>query len=125
MKEPVGYSTYAIWAFITEPFASAHALVYAAALRVTLFVLITSIISRLVCSSETLAAGSNDHFFGCDSCGLPLARPRKSNFAAASGSSPSARQARLVVARCMQAGSLENGWDKIMVRSSFTLKRLI
>jgi len=45
-KEPIGYLTYVIWAFITEPFASAHALAYAAALLVTFFVLITSIISR-------------------------------------------------------------------------------
>lgn len=46
-KEPIGYLTYAIWAFITEPFSSAHALAYAAALFVTLFVLIISILSRL------------------------------------------------------------------------------
>ncbi len=46
--EPVGYLTYAIWAFITEPFASAHALAYAAALLVTLFVLVISIVSRMV-----------------------------------------------------------------------------
>jgi len=45
---PIGYLTYAIWAFITEPFASAHALAYAAALFVTFFVLIISIISRLM-----------------------------------------------------------------------------
>jgi phosphate transport system permease protein len=46
-NEPVGYLTYAIWAFITEPFASAHALAYAAAFFVTLFVLIISVISRV------------------------------------------------------------------------------
>jgi phosphate transport system permease protein len=46
-NEPVGYLTYAIWAFITEPFATAHALAYAAAFFVTLFVLIISILSRL------------------------------------------------------------------------------
>lgn len=45
---PIGYLTYAIWAFITEPFVSAHALAYAAALFVTLFVLVISIISRLL-----------------------------------------------------------------------------
>lgn len=45
-KEPVGYLTYAIWAFITEPFESAHALAYAAAFLVTLFVLVISILSR-------------------------------------------------------------------------------
>lgn len=47
-QAPIGYLTYAIWAFITEPFASAHALAYAAALLVTLFVLIISVISRMV-----------------------------------------------------------------------------
>ncbi len=45
---PIGYLTYAIWAFITEPFTSAHALAYAAALFVTLFVLLISILSRMV-----------------------------------------------------------------------------
>lgn len=45
---PIGYLTYAIWAFITEPFASAHALAYAAALLVTLFVLGISVVSRMV-----------------------------------------------------------------------------
>jgi phosphate transport system permease protein len=47
-QEPVGYLTYAIWAFITEPFASAHALAYAAAMLVTLFVLVISVVSRMV-----------------------------------------------------------------------------
>jgi phosphate transport system permease protein len=47
-NEPIGYLTYAIWAFITEPFAGAHALAYAAALFVTLFVLVIGIVSRLL-----------------------------------------------------------------------------
>jgi phosphate transport system permease protein len=46
--EPVGYLTYAIWAFITEPFESAHALAYAAAFLVTFFVLLISVATRLV-----------------------------------------------------------------------------
>ncbi len=46
-NEPIGYLTYAIWAFITEPFESAHALAYAAALFVTLFVLVISILTRM------------------------------------------------------------------------------
>jgi phosphate transport system permease protein len=46
-NESVGYLTYAIWAFITEPFTSAHELAYAAAFFVTLFVLIISIVSRM------------------------------------------------------------------------------
>jgi phosphate transport system permease protein len=48
IKEPIGYLTYAIWAFITEPFESAHALAYAAALLVTTFVLVISFASRLL-----------------------------------------------------------------------------
>ena len=46
--EPIGYLTYAIWAFITEPFASAHALAFAAAFFVTFFVLVISVIARVV-----------------------------------------------------------------------------
>ncbi len=45
---PIGYLTYAIWTFINEPFASANALAYAAALLVTLFVLLINIASRLI-----------------------------------------------------------------------------
>ncbi|MDE2334333.1 MAG: phosphate ABC transporter permease PstA [Rhodospirillales bacterium] len=48
VRSPVGYLTYAIWAFINEPFASANALAYAAALLVTLIVLLISIAARLV-----------------------------------------------------------------------------
>lgn len=45
---PIGYLTYAIWAFINEPFAEANALAYAAALLTTGFVLAISLVSRLV-----------------------------------------------------------------------------
>ena len=45
---PIGYLTYAIWTFINEPFASANALAYAAALLVTGFVLIINIAARFV-----------------------------------------------------------------------------
>ncbi len=45
---PIGYLTYAIWTFINEPFASANALAYAAALLVTGFVLVINIIARFV-----------------------------------------------------------------------------
>ena len=45
---PIGYLTYAIWTFINEPFASANALAYAAALLVTGFVLIINIVARVV-----------------------------------------------------------------------------
>lgn len=47
-NEPIGYLTYVIWTFISEPFESAHALAYAAAFLVTLFVLVTSILMRAV-----------------------------------------------------------------------------
>lgn len=46
--EPIGYLTYAIWSFITEPFAAAHALAFAAAFFVTFFVLIIGVIARVV-----------------------------------------------------------------------------
>ena len=48
IREPIGYLTYVIWAFITEPFASAHALAYAAALFVTFFVLVIGVLSRML-----------------------------------------------------------------------------
>lgn len=46
-NEPIGYLTYAIWSFITEPADSAHALAYAAAFLVTFFVLVISVMARL------------------------------------------------------------------------------
>lgn len=51
--EPIGYLTYVIWAFISEPFASAHALAYGAALLVTLFVLVIGVLSRVVLQKPT------------------------------------------------------------------------
>ena len=48
VRSPIGYLTYAIWAFINEPFAAANALAYAAALLTTVFVLLISVASRLV-----------------------------------------------------------------------------
>ena len=47
-NEAIGYLTYAIWSFIQEPFASAHALAFAAAFFVTGFVLVISLIARVV-----------------------------------------------------------------------------
>ena len=46
-REPVGYLTYVIWSFINEPFDSAHALAYAAALLITVFVLVITMFARL------------------------------------------------------------------------------
>ena len=57
--EPVAYLTYAIWAFITEPFEGAHALAYAAAFFVTLFVLIIGVAARIVLYSRS---GSRQRF---------------------------------------------------------------
>ena len=45
---PIAYLTYAIWTFINEPLASANALAYAAALLVTSFELLLSVVSRLI-----------------------------------------------------------------------------
>jgi len=45
---PIGYLTYAIWTFINEPFASANALAYAAAVLVTAFVLAINILARFI-----------------------------------------------------------------------------
>ena len=47
-QEPVGYLTYVIWTAITEPYEGAHALAYAAAFLVTIFVLIISVATRIV-----------------------------------------------------------------------------
>lgn len=48
VRSPIAYLTYAIWAFINEPFAAANALAYAAALLTTTFVLLISLVSRIV-----------------------------------------------------------------------------
>lgn len=45
--EPVGYLTYVIWTFINQPFASAHALAFAAAFLVIAMVLAINIGTRL------------------------------------------------------------------------------
>lgn len=45
--EPVAYLTYVIWSFINEPFDSAHALAYAAALLITVFTLLITLAARL------------------------------------------------------------------------------
>ena len=47
VRSPVGYLTYAIWAFINEPFAAANQLAYAAAFLVTFLVLLISVGARL------------------------------------------------------------------------------
>jgi phosphate transport system permease protein len=48
VHSPIAYLTYAVWTFINEPFASANALAYAAALLVTSFVLLLNVASRLI-----------------------------------------------------------------------------
>lgn len=48
--EPIAYLTYVIWSFINQPFESAQALAYAAALLITLFVLAITLCSRLLLS---------------------------------------------------------------------------
>ncbi len=44
---PVGYLTYVVWTFISQPFAESHALAYAAAALLMLFVFVTNLLSRV------------------------------------------------------------------------------
>ena len=46
IKEPIGYLTYVIWSFINQPFASAHALAFAAAFLVVFTVLLINVGAR-------------------------------------------------------------------------------
>lgn len=43
---PVGYLTYVVWTFISQPFAQSHELAYAAAALLMLFIFITNLVSR-------------------------------------------------------------------------------
>lgn len=52
---PVGYLTYVVWTFINEPFASAHALAYAAALVLILMILAFNVGGRLLLRSRNLS----------------------------------------------------------------------
>jgi phosphate transport system permease protein len=47
-QEPIGYLTYVIWSFINQPFPSAHALAYAAAVLVVGVVLAINILARVL-----------------------------------------------------------------------------
>jgi phosphate transport system permease protein len=51
--EPIGYLTYVIWSFINQPFASAHALAFAAAFLVVLLVLAINIAARALLFART------------------------------------------------------------------------
>ena len=51
-QEPIGYLTYVIWSFINQPFASAHALAYAAAFLVVAMVLAINLVARAFLSSR-------------------------------------------------------------------------
>lgn len=57
VHEPVGYLTYVIWTYIDQPFASAHALAYAAAFLLLVFILLVSVVARRVFGRSTLVAG--------------------------------------------------------------------
>ena len=50
--EPIGYLTYVIWSFINQPFASAHALAFAAAFLVIITVLLINVGARILLSRE-------------------------------------------------------------------------
>lgn len=43
---PVGYLTYVVWTYISQPFEASHRLAYAAALLLMLFVFITNLLAR-------------------------------------------------------------------------------
>lgn len=43
---PVGYLTYVVWTFISQPFAKSHELAYAAAALLMLFIFVTNLVSR-------------------------------------------------------------------------------
>jgi phosphate transport system permease protein len=43
---PVGYLTYVVWTYISQPFAASHALAYAAATLLMVFVFATNLIAR-------------------------------------------------------------------------------
>lgn len=44
---PVGYLTYVVWSFISQPFTAAHELAYAAAALLMVFIFATNLISRV------------------------------------------------------------------------------
>ncbi|MCB8880395.1 phosphate ABC transporter permease PstA [Acidisoma cellulosilytica] len=48
VRSPIGYLTYVIWSFINQPFASAHALAFAAALLVMMTVLAINLAARAI-----------------------------------------------------------------------------
>jgi phosphate transport system permease protein len=43
---PVGYLTYVVWTYISQPFAASHRLAYAAALLLMVFVFVTNLLAR-------------------------------------------------------------------------------
>lgn len=43
---PVGYLTYVVWTFISQPFEASHRLAYAAALLLMIFVFVTNLLAR-------------------------------------------------------------------------------
>jgi phosphate transport system permease protein len=51
--QPIGYLTYVIWSFINQPFASAHALAFAAALLVMVTVLAINLGARALLRSRS------------------------------------------------------------------------
>jgi phosphate transport system permease protein len=48
LHSSVGYLTYAVWTFISEPFKAANELAYAAALLLMVLVLALNVLARLV-----------------------------------------------------------------------------
>ncbi len=58
VHEPIGYLTYVIWSFINQPYRSAHALAFAAALLVILMVLLINIGLTILVRRTRPLAGS-------------------------------------------------------------------
>jgi phosphate transport system permease protein len=53
VHSPVGYLTYVVWSFISQPFTEAHQLAYAAAALLMIFIFGTNLISRVALESWT------------------------------------------------------------------------
>jgi phosphate transport system permease protein len=51
IHSPVGYLTYVVWSFISQPFEEAHALAYAAAALLMLMIFLVNIVARSVLDS--------------------------------------------------------------------------
>ena len=56
---PVGYLTYVVWTFISQPFEESHQLAYAAAALLMIFIFLTNVVSRLALASYAKRSQGN------------------------------------------------------------------